>query len=82
MVKIVQYGSTKSSLQAEALDIFSICVQGNIRLEPEWIPREQNELADYYSRIVDYDDWMLNPTIFTWLIPFGGPTPLIGLRMP
>ena len=73
VVKIVQYGSTKPSLQAEALDIFSICVQGNIRLEPEWIPREQNELADYYSRIVDYDDWMLNPTIFTWFDTIWGP---------
>ena len=73
VVRIVQYGSTKPSLQAEALGIFSLCVQGNIRLEPEWIPREQNELADYYSRVVDCDDWMLNPTIFAWLDTIWGP---------
>jgi len=24
-------------------------------------------LADYYSRIVDYDDWMINPIVFQWL---------------
>ena len=35
VVKIVQRGSSKPSLPAEALDMFSICVQGNIRLEPE-----------------------------------------------
>ena len=36
--------------------------------EPEWIPREQKELADYYNnRIVDYNDYMLNPSIFAWL---------------
>ena len=67
VVRIVQYGSTKPSLQAEALGIVSLCVQGNIHLELEWIPREQNKLADYYSRVVDCDDWMLNPTIFAWL---------------
>ena len=39
VVRIVQYGSSKPSLQAEALDIFSICVQYNLRLEPEWIPQ-------------------------------------------
>ena len=63
VVRIVQFGSGKSNLQAEALGIFLVCVQGNIRLEPEWIPREKNELADYYSRMVDHDDWMLNPSI-------------------
>ena len=69
VVRIVQYGSTKSSLQAEAL---AVCVQANIKLEPEWIPREKNELADYYSQVVDYDDWMLNQLIFAWLDPIWG----------
>ena len=73
VVRIVQCGSAKPLLQVEALGIFSICVQCNIRLEPEWIPREQNELADYYSRMVDYDDWMLNPSIFAWLDTIWGP---------
>ena len=73
VVRIVQYGSKKPSLQAEALGIFSTCASNNIRIEPEWIPREQNELADYYSRIVDYDDWMLNPSVFSWLDSLWGP---------
>jgi len=37
------------------------------------IPEEQNELADFYSRIVDYDDWMLNSMVFVWLDSLGGP---------
>ena len=73
VVRIVQHGSSKPALQAEALGIFSLCVNNYIRIEPEWIPREQNELADYYSRLVDYDDWMLNPGIFTWLDNLWGP---------
>ena len=73
VVKIVQHGSSKPALQAEALGIFSLCVNNYIRIEPEWIPREQNELADYYSRLVDYDDWMLNPVVFAWLDNLWGP---------
>ena len=59
VVRIVQHGSGKPALQAEALGIFSLCVNNYIRIESEWIPREQNELADYYSCLVDYDDWIL-----------------------
>jgi len=54
VVRIVQ-----PSLQIEALGILSACVSNNMHIEPEWIPREQIELADYYSYIVDYDDCML-----------------------
>ena len=56
VVRIIQYGSPKPLLQIEALCIFSICTNSHIRLEPEWIPMEDNKLADYYSRIVDFDD--------------------------
>ena len=73
VVRIVQHGSPKAVLQVEALEIFAVCVDNSIRLEPERIPREQNELADYYSRIVDHDDYMLNPSVFTWLDELWGP---------
>ena len=58
-------GSKKALLYAEALSIFSNCLHNHIALEPEWIPREANEQADYISRIVDLDDWQLNPAVFT-----------------
>ena len=50
-----------------------MCVKNHIHIEPEWIPREQNELADYYSRLVDFDDYRLNPAIFRWLDSLWGP---------
>ena len=28
---------------------------------------EENECADYVSRLVDSDDWQLEPTLFAWL---------------
>ena len=73
VVRIVQYGSRKPTLQAEALAIFSVCMRNLIRIEPEWIPREQNKFADYLSRLVEYDDWMLNPEVFSMLDAKWGP---------
>ena len=47
-----------------------LCV---LLLEPEWIPREKNKLANYVSCIVDYDDWQLDPSVFTALNVLWGP---------
>ena len=52
VARIVLYGSRKPILQEEALAIFTTCVNHHIRLEPEWIPREANEFADYLSKLV------------------------------
>ena len=52
VVRIVLYGSKKPILQEEALPIFAAGMNNQIRLEPEWIPREENEFADYL-RVVD-----------------------------
>ena len=57
VARILLVGSKKPLLQAIALEVFSLSVQYQIRLEPEWIPRDLNEKADYLSRIIDYDDW-------------------------
>lgn len=34
------------------------------RLETEWIPRYENEIADAYSKIFDFDDWSVGDHIF------------------
>ena len=52
---------------------YSICLHQQIRLEPEWIPREENEFADYLNRIGEVDDWMLNPEVFQELDTRWGP---------
>ena len=73
VVRIVLYCSKKPILQEEALAIFAIGVNNQIRLELEWIPREENKFADYLSRIVDHDDWMLNLAVFQELDAMWGP---------
>ena len=64
VARILQVGSKNLQLHAIALKVFALSVQYQIRLEPEWIPRELNKRADYLSRIVDHDDWLLNPVVF------------------
>ena len=73
IVRILTVGSGKGYLQAEAMRIFKLCICHHIHLEPEWIPREENELADYLSRIVELDDWLLNPMVFLMLDNVWGP---------
>ena len=51
MVRILTVGSGKGCLQDVALQTFALCMSHAIHIEPEWIPREQNEIADYISRI-------------------------------
>lgn len=50
-------GSMNSELQNIAIEIFRVCMSKCIHLSMEWIPRSLNEKADYYSKIVDHDDW-------------------------
>ena len=59
VVRILTYGSRKPLLQAEALAVFHLCVAHHLTIEPEWIPRKDNQVADYLSRVVDEDDWMV-----------------------
>ena len=73
VVWILQVGSKKPHLQKIALKVLSLAIQFQIRLEPEWVPRELNEKADFLSRIIDYDDWFLNPSVFAWLDSMWGP---------
>ena len=68
---IVHSGSMKEHLHILALDIFQTAKDNNIDIEVEWIPRTQNERADYLSKIVDYDDWTVKIVIFKLLPLFG-----------
>ena len=64
MVRILITGSRNPQLQQEALALFNISTAQQVRIEPEWIPREDNQQADFISRITDYDDWSLHPALF------------------
>ena len=44
---IIEVGSRRPHLHKLAIEIFDICMCFNIKLQPSWIPREQNETADF-----------------------------------
>jgi hypothetical protein len=40
------------------------CIHHHIGLHANWIPREKNTLADFYSKLSDSSDWKLRPAVF------------------
>ena len=70
---IVMHGSRHLHLQDGAMSIFEICMSFALKLEVEWLPRSRNERADYISRIVDFDDWKIDPAIYVYLDSLWGP---------
>ena len=63
-MRILSVGSTKPHLQNIALDIFHYCVKNDIKITPQWIPRELNRDADYFSKIRDSDNWGISTECF------------------
>lgn len=65
--------STKSVLQRLALDIFSTCIKHNVNIDMIGIPRTENESADYVSRIIDSDNWVISELVFQIVESLWGP---------
>ena len=73
VIRIIETGSRNPKLQKEALEIYSLAVRWQVRIEPEWVPREQNQQADLLSRMLDRDDWSIHPAVFQQLDCLWGP---------
>ena len=73
VTRIVQAGSRKQHLQDGSMATFEMCFQCGIKLEMEWIPRAQKQLADYISKIQDFDDWMIDTNLFLFIDLSWGP---------
>ena len=72
-VRILSVGSSKQHLHLLSLEIFNHCVKNNINLQPNWVPREMNRVADYYSKYNDTDDWSIDNYSFNILSNRFGP---------
>ena len=57
-------GSSKTCLQNIPINMFKFFSAYNIKLIPQWIPCEQNELADHYSRTNDKENWTIDDGSF------------------
>ena len=61
---IVKSGSNRVHLQKLAKEIFSLSKEHDKAIDMEWIPRSDNEVADYLSKFVDFDDWGVKDSYF------------------
>ena len=73
VARMLSVGSKKIELQEEVIAVFQLCTAYHITLELQWVPRSQNLIADALSRIVDRDDWQLNPMVFQTIDAWWGP---------
>ena len=71
--KIVDVGSMRPDLHKLAFKIFGACLRSKIKMEIQWIPRTENEKADFISRLIDVDDWKLTESFFATLEGDWGP---------
>ena len=65
--RIIEVGSRRQHLHNLAVNIFDLCVTHNITLQPSWIPREINTSADFLAKIIDSDNWGVDPETFRYI---------------
>lgn len=63
-VRIIEVGRIESDLHNVAFAIFKICMLSRISLEVCWIPRNENVIADFFSKMYNADDWGIDDIIF------------------
>ena len=66
-------GSRNATIHALCKEFLWYCISSNIDIHANWIPREQNQLADFYSEHVDSSDWKLRRDVFLFLEQQFGP---------
>jgi hypothetical protein len=53
--------------------LHTLCTDHNIKLASQWIPREQNKIAENLSIYSDCDDWGIHSDVFEELDALCGP---------
>ena len=72
-VRIIQVGSMVRELQDLALSASLFTVQRQIQLDLIWLPRRQNAQADFFSKVIDFDDHSVHDDVFKQLHQLWGP---------
>ena len=69
---IKKAGSHVGSLHNLFKSVWWYCLAHDISIEANWIPREENEFADWYSKLIDSSDVQLNCQVFEMLAKIWG----------
>ena len=67
----------KYHLQSLAYNIFTLCVENKILIHIQWIPRLENEKADFLSKMIDQDNWGVTHGFFEFLDNLFGPLTVV-----
>ncbi|VDI46193.1 Hypothetical predicted protein [Mytilus galloprovincialis] len=67
VTSIVKNGSRKTDLQVLACELHTLCFENSCKITTQWIPRDQNKVADNLSRYSDCDDWGISTEVFNSL---------------
>ncbi len=67
LLGIVNRGSPRLKMNALAREMFRLGLEHRITLTVEWVPREQNTLADELSKLLIPEDYNLSKTGFLQL---------------
>ena len=54
-------------LQDLTLSVFLFTAQRQIQLDLIWLPRLQNAQADFFSKVIDFDDYSMHDDLFKQL---------------
>ena len=65
-----------------SMDFHRSCSLNAVNINIHWIPRDLNSEADDISKFIDYDDYMINDTVFNALHDLWGPHTVIGSLAP
>ena len=70
---VLSVGSRNKELHREAVTVYKLCRELNMRLSVEWVSRDYNVEADQLSRFNDPNDYMLDPACFRYIDQLWGP---------
>ncbi len=59
LLGIVNRGSPRLNTNELARDLFWLCVEREITIKVEWVPQEENALADELLKLLIPTDWMV-----------------------
>ena len=66
-ISIIEKGSLKSNLHGLSLHIFRLCAQYSISFDIKWIQSDKNKAADAYSRLIDYNYYVISQEYFNFI---------------
>ncbi|XP_065175625.1 uncharacterized protein LOC135805510 [Sycon ciliatum] len=73
VVRVVKNGSRVPAIHEEVIQLTELCQRHCIHLAVDWVPRDDNTVADRISKAQDASDFQLNPTVFRALDESWGP---------